>query len=407
MRQTGNRRNAERASTMRQPRGLGPVKANADHEADPASLDLADPRQPRHPAGVRRLRDVRLGALGRAGAARPSRHGLLVSRPDRRDAGAPAGRATPLRRRAVGQAPRDRHAHGRRRARLPPAPVRRGPPLERGERVRGLPAASARDTGRSQRGWHRATAREVGPRRSDVVRARGAVLARPPERDRVRRPGHRRLLPRALRPRDRRSSPTARPCSSGLRRPTSPATGSTGSSPVGTSSTSAASSPRTRRTSSLRAYASVPGDVPLLIVGDAPYADAYKAELATPRRGRPAGAPAGRALRRGLHGPPARRDGLHPGDVGRRHASCAHRGDGRGQPRPRVRARPRTARSRRARRSSSRRGRADERPDRGRGRPGWPEHERLRAAARARAASTYSWPAIADAYEALFRDMAR
>ena len=33
--------------------------------------------------------------------------------------------------------------------------------------------------------------------------------------------------------------------------------------------------------------------------------------------------------------------------------------------------------------------------------PDSPEHEALRAAARARAAATYSWPAIADQYEAL------
>ena len=35
--------------------------------------------------------------------------------------------------------------------------------------------------------------------------------------------------------------------------------------------------------------------------------------------------------------------------------------------------------------------------------PDSPEHQTLRTAARARAASTYSWPAIADQYEALFQ----
>ena len=86
----------------------------------------------------------------------------------------------------------------------------------------------------------------------------------------------------------------------------------------------------------IRAYREVPGDVPLLIVGDAPYAEAFKATLRELAAGGSARPTDRGDLRRRLSRPPARRAGVCPGDVGRRHAPGAHRGDGSRQPRPRV-----------------------------------------------------------------------
>ncbi len=78
----------------------------------------------------------------------------------------------------------------------------------------------------------------------------------------------------------RPSSPTAPRCSTAIRRRTWRGTASRASSPTATSSTSAASSRRTRRTSSSAPIGTSRATCPLLIVGDAPYAPAFKALLA-------------------------------------------------------------------------------------------------------------------------------
>jgi glycosyltransferase involved in cell wall biosynthesis len=155
----------------------------------------------------------------------------------------------------------------------------------------------------------------------------------------------------------------------------------------------------------IRAFASVPGDVPLLIVGDAPYAAAYKAELtrlaAADPRVRLLGARYGEAytdLQRaamayvqatsvgGTH--PALIEAMAAGNLVLAYATPENREVTAGSAilfeteeelasaLARVVAAPVLA-----------------------------EHERLRAAARDNAISTYSWTAIADAYEALFADL--
>ncbi len=76
----------------------------------------------------------------------------------------------------------------------------------------------------------------------------------------------------------------------------------------------------------LRAYRGVRGDVPLVLVGDAPYAAAYIAQLRA--RGRSARPDAGRHLWRGVPGAAGQCRRLRAGDGGRRHASGAGRGPG-------------------------------------------------------------------------------
>ena len=76
----------------------------------------------------------------------------------------------------------------------------------------------------------------------------------------------------------------------------------------------------------VRAYRAVRGDVPLVLVGDAPYAAAYIAQLrAEARSARPV---AGRHLWRGVPGAAGPRRRLRAGDGGRRHAPGARRGHG-------------------------------------------------------------------------------
>jgi glycosyltransferase involved in cell wall biosynthesis len=152
----------------------------------------------------------------------------------------------------------------------------------------------------------------------------------------------------------------------------------------------------------LRAYASVPGDVALLVVGDAPYADEYKAELArlaeADSRVRLLGGRYGEVytdLQRasmayvqatsigGTH--PALIEAMAAGNLVLAYATPENREVTAGSAilfeteeelsgaLARVVAAPYSS-----------------------------EHDGLRAAARARAATTYSWSAIADAYEGLF-----
>jgi glycosyltransferase involved in cell wall biosynthesis len=156
----------------------------------------------------------------------------------------------------------------------------------------------------------------------------------------------------------------------------------------------------------LRAYASVPGDVPLLVVGDAPYADEYKAELArlaaSDPRVRLLGGRYGetyRDLQRasmayvqatsvgGTH--PALIEAMAAGNLVLAYATPENREV--------------TAGSAILFEDESELASALARVIAS---PWSPEHERLRAAARERAASIYSWSAIADRYEELFRAMA-
>jgi glycosyltransferase involved in cell wall biosynthesis len=152
----------------------------------------------------------------------------------------------------------------------------------------------------------------------------------------------------------------------------------------------------------MRAYASVPGDVPLLIVGDAPYATEYKAGLAElaarDPRIRLTGGMYGDAytdLQRGAMAyvqatsvggtHPALIESMAAGNLVLAYASPENREVTAGttllfedqagltEQLTRVVTAPHSA-----------------------------EHDALRAAARAHAAATYSWSAIADQYEALF-----
>jgi glycosyltransferase involved in cell wall biosynthesis len=156
----------------------------------------------------------------------------------------------------------------------------------------------------------------------------------------------------------------------------------------------------------LRAYAAVPGDVPLLIVGDAPYADAYKAELGRlaeqDPRVRLLGGRYGetyRDLQRGAMAyvqatsvggtHPALIEAMAAGNLVLAYATPENR---------EVTAGSAILFEREADLTEALTRVVSD--------PYGPEREALRSASRARAASTYSWQAIADAYEALFREMA-
>ena len=156
----------------------------------------------------------------------------------------------------------------------------------------------------------------------------------------------------------------------------------------------------------IRAYRDVPGDLPLLIVGDAPYADAFKARL----RELAAGDPRVR-LTGAIYGDGYRdlqRSALayiQATSVGR-HAPGARGGDGGRQPRPRLRH------------AGEPRGPGGDRPavrlggaahvPAGRRRRHVPTagcSGRFARGARARAASVYSWDAVTDAYLALWASL--
>ena len=149
----------------------------------------------------------------------------------------------------------------------------------------------------------------------------------------------------------------------------------------------------------IRAYRDVPGDVPLLIVGDAPYADGVQGAPARARRARPARPPHRRDLRRRLPRPAARR--RWPTSRRRRSAGRTRRSSRRWAPATSCSrsARPRTARCSPGPGSccSTR-----NRPYRPLGdvvaSPAGPLFEAMRASARARASAVYSWDAVTDEY---------
>jgi glycosyltransferase involved in cell wall biosynthesis len=155
----------------------------------------------------------------------------------------------------------------------------------------------------------------------------------------------------------------------------------------------------------IRSYRDVPGNTPLLIVGDAPYADEYKRELrrlasADPRV-RLAGALYGEAygdLQRaalayiqatsvgGTH--PALIESMAAGNLVLAFDSPENREVTEGT--ALLFANEAELADVLTRVVES---------------PAEPEHQAMRAAARSRAASTYSWPVVADRYEALFRQL--
>jgi glycosyltransferase involved in cell wall biosynthesis len=156
----------------------------------------------------------------------------------------------------------------------------------------------------------------------------------------------------------------------------------------------------------IRAYANVPGDIPLLIVGDAPYASAYKSELrsmaAADSRVRLAGALYGDAyadLQRGAMAyiqatsvggtHPALIEAMAAGNLVLAFATPENR---------EVTAGTALLFVDQAELAHALTRVVDT--------PGSSDLQDLRAAARARAAQTYSWPAIVDQYEALFRHLA-
>ena len=175
-------------------------------------------------------------------------------------------------------------------ARRAAPPVRRRPHLQRRQRaVRARPAARRRQ-GRAQRRRPRVAARQV-------ERGSGAGTTRPA-------PGWRRSCRSSSSPTPR-SSPAGTASGTASRRSTSRTAATPGacrrarrsrgsaSSRAATSSTSAGSSPRTTPTRSSRPIAGPAGwpalGVPLVVVGDAPYATDYKA---APRGARPRRRPA-------------------------------------------------------------------------------------------------------------------
>jgi glycosyltransferase involved in cell wall biosynthesis len=155
----------------------------------------------------------------------------------------------------------------------------------------------------------------------------------------------------------------------------------------------------------IRAYADVPGDVPLLIVGDAPYATDYKAQLArlaaTDPRVRLTGALYGdvytdlqRAAMAYIQATSV--GGTHPALIESMAAGNLVLAFGTPENREvtagtalifddQAQLTDALTRVVRAPYSS--------------------EHQALPSAARARAESTYSWPAVADQYEALFKSL--
>lgn len=157
----------------------------------------------------------------------------------------------------------------------------------------------------------------------------------------------------------------------------------------------------------VRAYSRVPGDIPLLVVGDAPYADAYKASLrdlaAADPRVRLTGALYGEAyadLQRGAlaYVQATSVGGTHPALIEAMAAGnlvLAY-----DTPEHREVAGPTALWFTDADELTALLGRVLQAPHA-------PELDALRAAARVRVAERYSWLAVADAYEALFADLRR
>ena len=86
----------------------------------------------------------------------------------------------------------------------------------------------------------------------------------------------------------------------------------------------------------IRAYRGVAGNMPLLIVGDAPYATEYKAKLVELAAGDPRVRLTGGIYGQGYRDLQRGALALHPGDVCRGDPPGVDRGDGGGQSRPRV-----------------------------------------------------------------------
>ena len=222
-----------------------------------------------------------------------------------------------------------------------------------------------------------------------------------PQRDRGGRPGHRRLLPGALRTRD--SAHRLRRHAAGADPPPDLARhGLPGIQPGRYLLYVSRLEPENQADLVIRAYADVPGDMPLLIVGDAPYAAEYKAHLArlaaADPRVRMVGGKYGEAytdLQRaamayiqatsvgGTH--PALIESMAAGNLVLAFATPENR---------EVTAGTALIFDDQAQLTDALT-RVVQAPDS-------PEHQALRAAARARAESTYSWSAVADAYLGLF-----
>jgi len=155
----------------------------------------------------------------------------------------------------------------------------------------------------------------------------------------------------------------------------------------------------------LRAYAGVPGDVPLLIVGDAPYADDYKALLtsladADPRV-RLTGGMYGQAytdLQRSAMAyiQATSVGGTHPALIESMAAGNLVLAFGSPENREVTAGSTLLFDDEDELRVALSQVVSD---------PASDEHQRLRTAARQHAQATYSWAAIADAYETLFEDM--
>jgi glycosyltransferase involved in cell wall biosynthesis len=155
----------------------------------------------------------------------------------------------------------------------------------------------------------------------------------------------------------------------------------------------------------IRAYAAVPGVVPLLIVGDAPYADAYKAELfrlasADPRV-RLVGGRYGEAyadLQRGAMAyiQATSVGGTHPALIEAMSAGNLVLAYGTAENRE-VTAGTAILFDTESELATALARVVHE--------PGSSEHQRLRDDARSHAEFTYSWRAVADAYETLFSDL--
>jgi glycosyltransferase involved in cell wall biosynthesis len=152
----------------------------------------------------------------------------------------------------------------------------------------------------------------------------------------------------------------------------------------------------------IRAYTTVPGDVPLLIVGDAPYATEYKAGLAElaarDPRVRLTGGLYGDAytdLQRGAMAyiQATSVGGTHPALI--ESMAAGNLVLAFGSPENREVTAGTSLLFDDGSDLAAAMTRVVEAPDS-------PEHQALRAAARARAEATYSWTAIADQYEALF-----
>ena len=254
--------------------GCRPIGADAHPMAKEGPDAHRDRRHPRHPRRVRRVRDAARGSSRRgsppAATRSPSTAGAAArTSPSRSRRASAAGscRASP-----ASTSRRCRTRRCRCWTAWSAATTRCGSATPRTRSFCGIPRLRGTRVVLNVDGIERQR-QKWGLGGPAVVRRRRAVRARLPERHRLRRRGHPRLLPRALRPRVRRSSPTARRCSTASRRPTSRATGWTGRRAGRYLLYVSRLEPENQADLVIRAYRDVPGDMPLLIVGDAPYAD--------------------------------------------------------------------------------------------------------------------------------------